>query len=379
MTLTVADIERWDAGSVREVFHAATSQAQAAKDAANGLATLPAFETWGGVAAEAAKDAIGKTRKDLDAHGQEAQTVANAARNAADEIEHIKSELATLKADAEHLGMEIDSVTGQVLPGRSIRDPMEALLKQAQLQPRLDKIVAEANMVDIALANAIHMADGTTSIPGSEAGYDTGSEIPVGKGTEEVKQWWQSLSEEKRRQLLKNWPEKLGHLDGIPVADRGQANAAIAQQDVDRPAEVAASRGVTKEEVLAHPERYGMAGPMMSRYNNGLKAKEALAQTAERTGAPTFLQVYDPEAFGGDGRAAIAIGDPDHADNIAIVVPGTGNSVGGGWLGGKDAVNLYMEAKAADRAHTTAVVAWMGYDAPDSPLDPRIGTTGHTH
>ena len=64
---------------------------------------------------------------------------------------------------------------------------------------------------------------------------------------------------------------------------------------------------------------------MMSRYNNGLKAKEALAQTAERTGAPTFLQVYDPEAFGGDGRAAIAIGDPDHADNIAIVVPGTGN------------------------------------------------------
>ena len=76
MTLTVADIERWDAGSVREVFHAATSRAQAAADAANGLATLPAFETWGGVAAEAAKEAIGKTRRDLDAHGREAQAVA---------------------------------------------------------------------------------------------------------------------------------------------------------------------------------------------------------------------------------------------------------------------------------------------------------------
>ena len=181
MVLTVADIERWDAGSVREVFHAATSHAQAAQDAANGLATLPAFSTWGGVAAEAAKEAIGKTRRDLDAHGQEALAVANAARTAADEIEQIKSELATVKADAESLGMEIDSATGQVLPGRSIRDPMEALLKEQQLQPRLDKIVAEANMVDIALANAIHMADGTVPTPASAQASGAGP-TPSGQG-----------------------------------------------------------------------------------------------------------------------------------------------------------------------------------------------------
>jgi hypothetical protein len=83
MSLTIADIERWDAGDVREVFHAATSRAQAVQDAADGLATLPAFTTWGGEAAEAAKEAIAKTRRDLDAHGQEALAVANArwARN----------------------------------------------------------------------------------------------------------------------------------------------------------------------------------------------------------------------------------------------------------------------------------------------------------
>src|SRR4051812_6107350 len=126
MTLTVLDIERWNAGDVREVFHAAISRAQAAQDAANGLATLPAFETWGGEAAEAAKDAIGQTRRDLDAHGNEAMAVANAARHAADEIERIKSELATLKADAESLGMEIDPVAGTVVPGPSVRNPMEA-------------------------------------------------------------------------------------------------------------------------------------------------------------------------------------------------------------------------------------------------------------
>ncbi|WP_328360453.1 TNT domain-containing protein [Mycobacterium sp. NBC_00419] len=165
MTLTVLDIERWNAGDVREVFHAATSRAQAAMEAADGLATLPAFETWGGQAAEAAKEAIGQTRRDLDAAGNEALAVANAAGSAADEIERIKLELASLRADAESLGMEIDPVAGTVLPGPKVRNPMEAELKQAQLQPRLDKIVAEANLIDMALANAINMAGGKVPIP----------------------------------------------------------------------------------------------------------------------------------------------------------------------------------------------------------------------
>ncbi|TGD87349.1 DUF4237 domain-containing protein [Mycolicibacterium sp. CH28] len=165
MPLTVLDIERWNADDVREVFHAATSRAQAAFDAADGLATLPVFETWGGEAAEAAREAIGRTRKDLDSHGNEALTVANAARSAADGIERIKSELASLKADAESLGMEIDPVSDAVLPGPKVRDPMEAELKHVQLQPRLDKIVAEANLIDMALANVINMAGGNTPIP----------------------------------------------------------------------------------------------------------------------------------------------------------------------------------------------------------------------
>lgn len=163
MTLTIADIERWDAGDVREVFHAATSRAQAVQDAADGIAELPAFASWGGEAAEAAKEAIAKTRADLEAHGAEALAVAIAARAAADEIERIKSDLATLKADAAALGMEIDPVSGRVVAGPDFNgDPMELLLKQQQLQPRVDTLLGEANLVDMALANAIDMASGET-------------------------------------------------------------------------------------------------------------------------------------------------------------------------------------------------------------------------
>ncbi len=168
MTLTVADIERWNAGDVREVFNAAASRAQAAFDAADGLATLPAFNSWGGgESADAAKVAIGQTRRDLDSHGNEALFVANAARGAADGIDKIKAELAALKADAESLNMEIDPVADVVVPGPKVRNPMEAELKQAQLQPRLNKILAEANQVDLTLANAINMASGKAPIPSS--------------------------------------------------------------------------------------------------------------------------------------------------------------------------------------------------------------------
>ncbi|GAA1699990.1 hypothetical protein MMUR_26240 [Mycolicibacterium murale] len=59
MTFTFANIKSWSAGDGREVFHAASSRAQAAQDAADGLAELPAFTTWGGESAEAAKEAIG--------------------------------------------------------------------------------------------------------------------------------------------------------------------------------------------------------------------------------------------------------------------------------------------------------------------------------
>lgn len=205
---------------------------------------------------------------------------------------------------------------------------------------------------------------------------DDGSQIPVGKDPKDVNAWWKSLSQQERDRLLTTWPDKLGNLDGIPVADRSTANKAIMQQDIDRLTKVAEARGVSVDEVRAHPYLYGVTPQMITRHDNAVKVKEGLQSAGDKTGAPTFLQIYHPEDFKGDGRAAIAIGDPDHADNTAVVVPGTGNSVGSGWLGATDATNLYTESAAADPSKKTAVVAWMGYDAPDSLLDPRVGTTG---
>ena len=82
MSISVEEIDRWDAGDVREVFHATRSRAEAAREAADGIAELPAFGSWGGGASEAAKNALGRTRLDLDAHGNESLAVARAAGTA---------------------------------------------------------------------------------------------------------------------------------------------------------------------------------------------------------------------------------------------------------------------------------------------------------
>jgi hypothetical protein len=59
-----------------------------------------------------------------------------------------------------------------------------------------------------------------------------------------------------------------------------------------------------------------------------------------------------------------------------VIVPGTSSSVKGGWLhdSHNDALNLYQQANAADPSNPTAVIAWMGYDAPNDFTDPRIAT-----
>ncbi|TDD90469.1 hypothetical protein E1293_03560 [Actinomadura darangshiensis] len=75
---------------------------------------------------------------------------------------------------------------------------------------------------------------------------------------------------------------------------------------------------------------------------------------------------FDPR---GSGRAVEVIGDLEHADRIAVVVPGADNSlsnydspkfVGGG------SRSLYRQALATAPGKRVAVVAWLGYDSPST-------------
>ncbi|MBB3750409.1 hypothetical protein FHT44_002870 [Mycolicibacterium sp. BK634] len=403
MTLTVQDIERWNAGDVREVFHAATSRAQAAKDAANGLATLPAFQTWGGESAEAAKEAIGQTRKDLDAHGNEAHAVANAARHAADEIERIKSELATLKADAEALGMEIDPVSGTVVPGPSVRNPMEAELKEMQLQPRLDKIVTDANVVDVALANAINMAGGKTPLPPTGPHPEIPDKPPPDDPTQFAK-YWEDLSKQQKDYLY-GQDHNIGNHPGMPAGDELSpgadyynklnladqlTNAQAAQSEAD------ALKGQHPDwangQNIPPPNKPGAIfdnrlkyEAWQRQYDGALNRAKYLpdlkaVDDAVRVSPDRKLMLLDTES-GRQVRAAIAVGNPDDATHVSVTTPGLNTTVRGA-IGGMtdEAMHVRQEALnqldlAGRNGETVSAIAWIGYDPPQVPGTDEIGAS----
>lgn len=91
---------------------------------------------------------------------------------------------------------------------------------------------------------------------------------------------------------------------------------------------------------------------------------EHLAAT-ERDGHRVYLLAVDTA---GDGAIVAALGNPDWADYVLTLVPGTGNDLSN--TGG----SLRRTARLADRAHaldptsSTAVVHWLDYDAPEWTL-----------
>lgn len=163
--LSVAEVQRWSAAAVREVFHVGQGRAEAALDAANGLAALDVFDNWGGDTANAARTAISRTRMDLDAHGEEAMAVAYAAKTAAEDIEVVQRKLRALIDEAHEHGLVVNEVTSKIEFAKTITNPTDALIYRLDLQPRLNAILAEADAVDDALADAVNMADGDAPIP----------------------------------------------------------------------------------------------------------------------------------------------------------------------------------------------------------------------
>ncbi|HTM83638.1 MAG TPA: alpha/beta fold hydrolase [Mycobacterium sp.] len=110
----------------------------------------------------------------------------------------------------------------------------------------------------------------------------------------------------------------------------------------------------------------------MVRYDNALRVRDGLRLNSGHGGAPVLLLSYDPAAFDGRGRAAIAIGDPDTADNTTVLVPGARSSVRAGYLSSPDGGNVYREVMRADPDRTNSVIMWMGYQTPDNLVDPQV-------
>ena len=190
---------------------------------------------------------------------------------------------------------------------------------------------------------------------------------PPNTKPEDVKKWWDSLSQHQKDQLIAQHPPELGNLNGINATVRDTVNQAVLNDDINR--------------VENDPDQRGLSASVIARYQNALKTRDGLNYDRGPEGPnqrPVMLWAYDPLAFNGWGKAAIAVGNPDYAPNTAVIVPGNGSSVAQAWMTGHvDATNLYDQSLAADPKHGyTSVIAWMGYEAPHGVSDLRVSEPG---
>ena len=373
MVLTVADVERWSAGAVREVFHAATARGNATVEASRQLSSLSVFDSWEGATAEARKHTNASIRQDLDAHGKESLAVAQAAGKAADDIEKVQSELRTLQHDASELHMTIDPMSNKVVPTSNAL-LTEALIAEMQLQPRLDKILAEANAVDAELAAAINMADGDTPIP--EGPHENRPEIqkalsqPLPDDPKKFADLWNQLTPEEKDWLYSQ-DHDVGNHDGMPwdPADhlgKDHYNRLHLPELVQQTQADVDEKQRSLDDLMAQPNAddgaiYALQ-TQLAVQRNRLQGYQDVQATLNKSGPHRYLGQLDEY-----GHGAIAINNPDTAKRNAILVPGTGQDLT--TMDGADNKSLAMYGAALDADHNlkpedVSVTTWMGYDRP---------------
>lgn len=168
-----------------------------------------------------------------------------------------------------------------------------------------------------------------------------------------VRSWWSWLTSDEQARLLRTRPRQVGRLAGLPAAALDAANERLLARYLADPGD----RSVTDDVRRRRQAALVVAGAMARARSAGDPV----------TGAPVVVRLlgFSPGAFGGRGRALVAVGDPDTADNVAFVVPGMGTDVVHGLPGlVEDAARVRGTARRVAPRESTATVAWLGYAAP---------------
>lgn len=177
--LTPNDVRRWDLNAIQMVFETAHGRANTLQQLGENLQQVHnTLSDWQGEAGEAFRADLGKTRRDIEADGQESRQVAAAVSRAEADVSACKRELADVERAADAKGWTITPDwridAGNSGVGRNRNDAAA----QQVLQAQLDTVKAHAHTADHELASAIRAAVGEA--PLAAGGGRGGGPAPPG-------------------------------------------------------------------------------------------------------------------------------------------------------------------------------------------------------
>lgn len=166
-SMTLADIDLWNADDINQMISSASAMGTNSATAAQNLQRIMDSTHWEGTAGEAARQSHGKIMAALKTDVARFKLVHTALSNAALEITRIKTALSKCRSDAAADGLVIDETTGTVSvgpnPPKKYSDA-DMKRKKDALQQRVNTVLSEARSTDSALATAIDVASGVTSV-----------------------------------------------------------------------------------------------------------------------------------------------------------------------------------------------------------------------
>ncbi|MFI1990780.1 hypothetical protein [Actinoplanes sp. NPDC020271] len=252
------------------------------------------------------------------------------------------------------------------------------------LQADLRTVVRQARTLDEATARTI---TANTPSPGAASGKDrahpisrTDLEAQTRRTPTRVHAWWTALTPQQRERARHEHPALVGALDGIPAADRDVANRAVLKHDITALEHRLSELTAREHLIRAAIDRHHVTGlypkasdPMAAAVAELDRIKDERATTeATLTGAQVIRsRLTDPSAppaylldfsTKGDGRATIAVGNPDLTRNVVTHVPAPGADL----PGIED--DLHRLDTAAARTSATSSVLWLGHGDPATDL-----------
>jgi hypothetical protein len=205
----LADLERWDPGSIRAVGAAATKRANDCRDIAhNQAATIQSLE-WQGFSREAAMAVAQKISADMLHHADDCDAAAKKVNDAASEVESIKAEWSRIQHMADRWGITIDSGSGMLHPPHSTDADEQAVIEHHMqiIHDAIVDLLRKADSTDQHLSESVNsaisdMADalGTDSITDPEDARRTVQEALAGNqdSAAQVKSVLDSITPEQR-------------------------------------------------------------------------------------------------------------------------------------------------------------------------------------
>ncbi len=346
-----------------------------------------------------AADAANKANQDLRAEASNAEPpcrrIGEAMRTHADTVRSLQNLVRQIAAEATGKGYIVDLTAGTVAAGATLLQDLDQRQYLAQVITsyidQFQSILDQAVQLDQSTINTIN-----ASVPDAQAGFGTSAAVAVsettlqaqkGRSAADVRKWWEGLSPEQQEQAIAYYPALVGSLNGVQVVDRDRANRLVLQaenatmtarakaiddriaylksmKEQGRLNEVYPTGGVNK--IPLYDQEWNRLAVEKAAMGPKLKGMHDLQGRLDRADPPAFLMGYSSEA---DGRAIVAINNPDQATNVLTYVPGTTSDLPTIKADLDRADIMSDDAKLYGPAGTTtSTVLWLDYDAPDNAV-----------